>query len=564
MDTLIAELEKMRTQNNTKTVKIVDGLIVNTKEILKRIELYYNSKYETGDKNQLGFDKPFYNVVKFRVNIATVATDIDTKDFILISENPEKADRLWMYRHEVHTWMKESSFAKFLNDLGKSRPKYGSSFVKKTEDKDNLVIEVCNIHNLSFDPSEFSKHTAIFECHYMSPSELYDKVDAWDNIEDAISLQYSRGKASEYKKGDVKVIEFVGCVSGELVGEGEYEYPFYHIIYAPGGENGGVILFKEKLDTSIYKKLDWDSVPGRTLGVGVVEDGFEAQRWTNDAIQRQKALVDMSSKMLFHTDDDTLGNNVLVELENGDVIKTAEGKSFNQVNNIPSQLPVFDNHIAQWDKQLERATSTYNAFTGETMPSGTPYRAVATLQESARSMYQYKMEDLEIFLQDVFNDWVFPFLEKRLNRAHILSQDFSTDELKMIDDAFAKEEASKYALDLMTQDIFIDKDSFEAVYQEALQGIQRNGARRFIEVPKDYYKDMKSKVSLVITGENKNKGVVLESLSKVLADVSANPEIMSNPVTKKIYSRVLELADIGVSPAEIAQMEQQQVVESEQ
>lgn len=555
MEPLIAELEKIRAHNNSCTVKIVDGLTVNTRNILKRIELYYNSKYETGDKNDLGLDKPFYNIVKFRCNIATVATDIDTKDIILLSDNPDMADRLWMYRKEVHKWMKESEFGSFLNELGKNRPKYGSCIVKKTMDEDELVLEVCNIHNVIFDPADFSKHSPLFEIHYMSPSEMWEKKDIWDNVEKAMDLGFTRGRKDEYKKGDIKVIEFVGCVDGKLIDE--EGYPFYHIIYAVGTGEAGTLLYKEELDVGIYKKVDWDSVPGRSLGVGVVEDGFEAQRWTNDLVQRQKALIDISSKMIFHTDDPSLGNNVLIELENGDVVKTDEGKTFTQVNNVPSQLPALDSHIAQWDKQLERSTSTYNAFTGDSMPSGTPYRAVATLQQAAQSMYQYKMEEVDLFLQEVFEDWVFPYIEKRLNKAHILAEDFTAEELIKIDESFAHEEATKFAIDTFVNGGNVDSVTYQQAYDEALRGIRANGSRRFLDIPAGYYKNMNAKVTLLISGENKNKGVMLETLSKVLQDVHADPMMLQNPATKKLYTRILELADVDLTPDDLADMGQQ-------
>jgi hypothetical protein len=51
---------------------------------LRTIELYSNGKFTSGNKDSLGREKPFF--CKFRVNVATRATDLDTKDVNIQSE----------------------------------------------------------------------------------------------------------------------------------------------------------------------------------------------------------------------------------------------------------------------------------------------------------------------------------------------------------------------------------------------------------------------------------------------------------------------------------------------
>ena len=55
---------------------------------LRTIELYHNSRFLSGNKDSLGREKPFFNICKFRVNVATRATDLDTKDVQIESTRP--------------------------------------------------------------------------------------------------------------------------------------------------------------------------------------------------------------------------------------------------------------------------------------------------------------------------------------------------------------------------------------------------------------------------------------------------------------------------------------------
>ena len=95
--------------------------------------------------------------------------------------------------------------------------------------------------------------------------------------------------------------------------------------------------------------LAWEKVPGRGLGRGIVEDGFEAQMWTNDAIVREKEAMELGSKVIFKTTDPDIQNNVLSEVENGQVIKLKQGNDFSIANTITNALPEFHKQVDSWN-----------------------------------------------------------------------------------------------------------------------------------------------------------------------------------------------------------------------
>lgn len=70
-----------------------------------------------------------------------------------------------------------------------------------------------------------------------------------------------------------------------------------------------------------------------------------------------------------------------------------------------------------------------------------------------------------------------------------------------------------------------------------------------MQIPKGYYAKAKKKVRVVITNEQKNRAVMMESLSKILMSVAKAPQILQDPKLKKLFNKIMEMA--GISPIEM-------------
>src|SRR5574343_1541822 len=114
---IFEEVSNLCATYDNSFITLFDGLNYSQYDTLKRIEFYTNSKYISGDKDELGRDKPFYNVVNYRVNVATRATDIDVKDIRIESDNPDFTQYAFAYNYFAYQWMKDVNFSKFLNDF---------------------------------------------------------------------------------------------------------------------------------------------------------------------------------------------------------------------------------------------------------------------------------------------------------------------------------------------------------------------------------------------------------------------------------------------------------------
>lgn len=559
---ILKEISSIKEAYEGGTIDIVDGLPYSQYQTLKKVEFYTNSRYLNGNTDYRNRIKPFYNIINFRVNVAIRATDFDTKDFQVYSENPKHYIKSMMFSKEMRNWMKRTNFAHTLNEFGQIRPRYGGAVVKRVKRNGELYIQIPEWKNLITDPVDLDAGV-IAERHFMTPVQLQSKRDVWDNVVsewDLIEKIFKKEHGKNYSTADrICVLEVEGEFESYYV-EGESdEYKLQrHFILLDQNDQPAACLHSEFKTQRDYKYCPWNKVSGRALGLGVAEEGFEAQYATNDSILKEQDIMEIAARTLFWTDSDTVENNLLEDVETGQLLKVKPGESMQVLNSTPTSLPQLDNMRAKWDEQYSRATSTFEAITGETMPSGTPFRALAVQNQESTAMFQYRMEEAGIFWREVFSDWIVPHLKSKLTREHILASDYSTDELQTIDEALATDSANQKVIEQAIKGKVTNKEDYEKMLEAERELLKVNKATRFLQIPKDYFKDLEAQIDINITGEQVNKGVMFESINNLLVTISNsfNPNtgtfaVLEDPVMSKLFARAVEMADVGISPAEL-------------
>src|SRR5947209_9021621 len=183
MQSIYEFVKEQRQRYLSETIEIADGYEFSQYQTLRTIELYHNSKFTSGNKDSLGREKPFYNISKFRVNVATRATDINTKDVKIESEDTDGYTTSFLLNLKNRNWMKQSGFPAFLNRMGFTRSKFGGVLVKKIEKDGELKLHVMQWRNMITDQVDIKNGVKI-ERHYYTPAELKDMAGAgWKNID---------------------------------------------------------------------------------------------------------------------------------------------------------------------------------------------------------------------------------------------------------------------------------------------------------------------------------------------------------------------------------------------
>ncbi len=564
---IFKELDEFIKNYETGKSERIEGLYRSPYQVIKMAEYYSSSRYlklsadGLYNKDVLGRDKPFYNIVNYRVALAKTATDLDIKDIQIVSDNPEHQVESMLLNHEAYEWMKTQDFAQTLNKMGATRPKYGGYLAKKTMVDGDLKIDVVDWTKVYTDVTDIMGNP-IVELHHMSPVALKKKDGIWENINIVLEAQAKLKRRDKTNKIDVYEIlgEFAECVYNEYTNEKDNEdadYTFslqkYFVAQVDGKK---YFLYAEKPTGELsdyYEYLSWED-SSLDLGRGVIEDSEEAQVWTNDAVTNEKLAMDLAGRAGIITTSKKISGNIL-EHDHGKVYEIEPNAQATAINFAPSALGNYQNLVEKWRTQADNVTSSYDAAVGQQPPSGTPYSQTALLNQVAMKPFDYKRQEWGIHLSKMFMKWVIPHLIKKLKKQHILVSEFSDVELQKIDDAFSTINANKDLLDSIISGNTVtpqDQQNLTESYKKHLKG---NGKKRYLDIPDNFFDGIEAKVTVITTGEQKNKSAILQSLNTILQTViqSYNPNtgkfgVLEDPKLSRIFDEIVEVAGSGVSP----------------
>jgi hypothetical protein len=567
--TIYEFVKEQREKYRTDTIEITQGYDYNQYQTLRTVELYHNSRFETGNKDALGREKPFYNICKFRVNVATRATDMDTKNVKIMSESAGAYAQSFLLTLKNRNWMKRTAFAVFLNKLGHTRAKYGGVLVKKTQRDSELNLHIMQWLNMITDQVDISNGVKI-ERHYYTPADLTAMAGSgWDNIQDAIEAAKKSREANVADQGRenripgavIPVYEVHGVLpTCYLAGtsekypedygsEDEYERQMHVVVLDESEKENttGITLYAGIEEEDPYKYLPYEDVDGRGLGVGVIEDLFEAQVWTNYSVMQKKDMLDLAGKIIFQTTDQSIAaRNVLTDLENGSIITTAVNTSITQVNNVPAGMGGLAQLMSDWNEQAQDVTSTYPAILGQTPPHGTAFRLQAGLVNEASALFEYRRQEAGLFIQEIYRDWILPFLVGQIKNEKELVADLDPEELAVLSQAVADHEATKTAKEKILGGELVFAEDLDQLKQEAKSQFGGRGNRHAFSFAGTLFEDWEGMVDVDTTGEQYDRQALLSTLFQLFGSVAQNPQLLENPTAARIFNEIIETA--GASP----------------
>ncbi len=130
------------------SIEVVPGYIFNQYDTIKRAHLYLNSRFLDNTLYQ-NREKIFYNITKYRRDIAAKFLNIDTKDIRLWELNPKSKWSTFLLEKELQLWMKRNKVGKLLNEIAVEAPSFGSVVLRKTKKGASMV----DLRRLFLDPT---------------------------------------------------------------------------------------------------------------------------------------------------------------------------------------------------------------------------------------------------------------------------------------------------------------------------------------------------------------------------------------------------------------------------
>jgi hypothetical protein len=509
--------------------KKIKGYDFNQFERLQAIEYMDASVFLSTDKDSEGQQKFFINEASFYREVSSKNIDIDLKHFLFVPEEDQSEKGLIILRKKFRKWAKEQGLSTLLNDSVDRFPKYGTIVVKRVG-KNIEIVPLITLRNQQ-DARSLAESSFVIEEHNGMTLSKMDKFPDWDlsdldmEWDDEITVYerygevplsfYKEYKGQSVKKGDEKKTIHVQCI-----------VTFDKVKYASAG---GAILFMEEADCP-YLEVHYGRQDGRWLGIGEMEKQLENQYAFNMVFNMMKKGLSWSVKNIFQTQDDTVINNLVREVKDGDVLKIDSVDGIRRVDTQSRSNAEATNIYNLLEKNSDQRAFAFEAATGEGFNSGTPFRLGAIVGQSVQAYYSLKREKLGILWKNVIFDFMLPTFINQTEKEFvegICDTEEGFEELRgaKIDWAVTQEIINKV---LSGDDI--DPVAIRAEVEQKLA----NKSRDYWKFTREEMKNLKYRFDLDITGESMDIPQKIETLTTLYTTLAQQGDPSSQQVLKRI------------------------------
>lgn len=528
--------------NNT-SIKITGNLSFKQKDTIERSTHYYLGEYESGEYDEDGFKKYFYNITRNPTNTTAKAIDFDTSDIRFLTAGGGSSIKTWFFARDFKFWFKDKGFGKVLNKIFKRLAQYGSAVIKTIEGEPH-VVDLRNFI-IEQDAESIADANYVIELHPYSGYKFYKKAEekGWDNADEVLK------EFKQTQQNHIMVYERYGPVK-----EGD-KYSYKRVLLAnPGerkdeqGENIGKTFELSRQDFEPedlpYKEFHLEKVPGRWLGVGVPEILYDAQMRMNELINLQVKGSYWASKRIFQTQDEGISSNVLTDVSNGDVLHVEQ--QLTPVLTEERNLAAYNTEQERWLQNRNEQTFAQSVLQGEKMPAGTPLGSAQMAAGMAKAYFDFVKQNIAQDVKDYLYDEVIPYFKNRNNGEHIIN--LTGEDFSKLKDLYSTVNANKAVFD------FLDKNGRPPSQQEMemMTAAEKTSLKneKQEEIPEGFYDDVEYKLDIIITGEQEDTRVQASNLQMALQAISSNQALLKNPVTKKILRKILEKGGISLEDLE--------------
>lgn len=520
--------------------------VYNQFKTINLIDLYYGSKFETGPYDVEGQRKLFLNLVKFRSDVAAKQISFQVKDFEFVPEEGASEWPSFFMQKEFHQWAKENYFGELLTQCIDSFPKYGWVVLKKVKD----YLEFVPIQSIRCQQDA----KTISKCRYftiehpgMTIEEMKENKQ-WNTS--ALTLKPGESDNIYERYGLVRESEY-NSYNG--IEGGDYDKLILCLTILtmhanPKDEPEGHTLFMEKINDigDYFMDVKWSSMHGRLMGIGEVEAQFENQIAANMSYNLFRRQLLWSAKKIFQSSDDMVARNLVRDVKDGDVLQIAANGNVTQVDMSNKAIADFTNFGKLVSDNADQTSFTFESSTGDTLPSGTPFRLGVILSNTVNSHFKIKQNQLALFFKRVMREYVIDEFKDEFDEEHIVS---------MFADEEGFETLKQIALHLNINDA-IKKSllsgqlpDIQALTQQ-VQGHLDKQYYLYVKIPDSFYEEADFTIDLTITGDDIDIPKKIETLTNLYTILSQQQDPRADKVLKRILNLTGENMDVVAGNAQ--------------
>jgi hypothetical protein len=498
-------------------------------DMVNLIDLYYNSKFETGPTDSEGQRKIFLNICKFRADVAAKQTDLDVKHFTFIPTDTASEWGALFLGKEFKQWARENYFSELINHCVEMFPRYGWVVLRETAGK--LEFVPLQILRNQQDATSLNEASFVILEHTDMTLSQIKSMKKWDISK--LDLKPDQVTTVYERYGNVSLEEYneYHGIEGE-VGENE-EVDCLTIVAGDinSKDDDGAILFMEKISKRPFTEAHWSKQYGRLMGVGEIENQIENQIGANMAFNLYRRQLLWSAKKIFQSPDDTMSKNLVRDVKDGDVLQISPNGNISQVDMSNRASGDFANFSGILEKNSDQKSFTYEVATGESLPQGTPFRLGVIMTNAVNSHFDMKREKLGLFFKRAILETLIPTFKKEFSTERIIAMSADESGFELLKKFSVDQNIVNEVMNTIRRGEDID---FQAIKQK-VEFVMAN--KRFImaKIPDSFYDRIKYSVTLEITGEEVDIPKKIETLTNLYTTLVSK----GDPRAEKVLSRLL-------------------------
>jgi len=560
---IVKIIEKEIKDYTEEQVELFEGYNFSQYKLVRRIVYYQNQVYPKGKLDSHGSYKYWFDIVSPRIDSEVKNVDFDTKDISVYSDPDSDTVKVLIANGFLKEWLKNTAQGEKINEAVEEGSGWGNVVWKKIKGG----YEICDLKNLYIinQTAKTLKDSSVIERHLLTQSELREKEGIWKNIDDVIAncggKQFSSTLDANPKKTEnpyYEIFERNGEVSEKDLfeaqdksGGDEKKYVLAKIVVAGLKKSGKekdlkYILYADKIPSMPYKEYHRGRYQGRWFRVGMWELLMDIQTRSNEIGNQISRGLEWASKTIFRSGDKVIAQNVLDDLTSGDIIRSQD------LQQVQVRMQGLDQLIADWNRLMQLAdklTNSYEVVTGETLPSGTPFRLGAMMNQNANKLFDFIREKLTISLTELIEEWVLPNLLSDLKAKDILRITGDDEWLRRYYEVLVN---SWYVRNLIAIGYHTTEEA-QALKDLKLQELLKN-KNATLKLGKEYWEGFKPRAKIDITGERVALMAELETYATFI-------NLESDPIRRTaLIEKAMKLKGIDVEKLPKTSAEQQMAI----
>lgn len=559
---LATQIEKEITQYLTGVISIAQDYDYSQNKLVNRIAMFENKIYPTGKFDSQGNYKFWFSIQDSRIWDEVKNIDFDTRDITIYDERPIGELPAVIANLALKQWLKDNGQAEEINDAIEQGSGWGNVVWKKVAGGYERKDDLRNFYVIN-QTARTLHDSPVIEREEYSQTELYAMGGKWERIDDVaeqckssshqptIDGQKQEATIPYYeifeRNGEVKLADLKTYKGETPAADDDKKFVLAKVVAAGvKGNSTGIeikyIMFAEQISKMPYKEFHRGRYKGRWFREGLIELLFDLQVRANQIGNQIAQGLEWASKTFFTSVDKVIAQNVITDLQNGDIIKSAG------LQQVTVRMQGMDQLIADWNRIIALANDIANST--EIVQGGdigdVPFRLGALLNQNSNKLFDFIREKLAIPMAALFTEWILPKLVSSLKAKDVLRLTGDSEMMDrlvqlIVDDWYLN---NLVAIGPHTDDI---ADQLKADKAQEL----RNRPQLLMAGMKQVFADFQAKASVDITGESLNLDATLQTLA-TMAQLEADPVRRSAIIEEMARLKGLDFGSMPKSPPENA------------